>query len=332
VLAAGAAVLLCEAATCELDDTALAQVPPAAARARRPPPAPRRPRLRPHLATQDLANIRRAYDVPEILAAPYANADVLRYYKHTTDRDYQLLRLFEGPGLHSKLDLRHPIRAHCGLSLQPAYVLREAANAKSVLDVGCGRGFCTFYLANLMPDVAFTGIDLLPRHAEVAARDASKAGYNNVQFLTGDATCLHELGTKFDIIFAVEALCHLDTDQKMRDFLSSASSSLNPNGKIVIVDGFRSPGFDTCSPNQQLAMRLAETGFRIRRMPSKALWASLASESGFHVVRDVDLTQQVLPFWRLGWRFAHAALKFPPLIRYTRSVFVCITACACHHS
>jgi len=232
--------------------------------------------------------------------------------------------MFEGPGLHSKMDVRHPIRAHCGLSLQPAYVLREvaAANAKSVLDVGCGRGFCTFYLANLMPDVKFMGIDMVPRHAEFASCEASKGGYNNVQFSIGDATRLDELGTKFDIIFSVEAMCHLDTDQKMRDFLNSASLSLTPKGKIVLVDGFRSPSFDTCSPNQQLAMKLAERGFRIRRMPSKALWASMGSESGFKVVRDVDLTHQVLPFWRFGWRFAHVALKFSPLIRYTCPWFV----------
>jgi hypothetical protein len=144
----------------------------------------------------------------------------------------------------------------------------------------------------------------------------SKGGYDNVQFSIGDATRLHELRTQFDLIFSVEAMCHLDTDQQMRDFLNSASSALNPKGKIVLVDGFRSPTFDTCSPSQQLAMRLAERGFRIRRMPSKALWASLASEYGLTLVRDVDLTHQVLPFWRFGWRFAHAALRFSLLIKW----------------
>ena len=57
------------------------------------------------------------YDVQKIISTPYSKKDVIVYYKHTTDRDYQLLEMFEGPGLHSKLDVRHPIRAHCGLSL-----------------------------------------------------------------------------------------------------------------------------------------------------------------------------------------------------------------------
>ena len=266
---------------------------------------------------QDLANINRAYDVDHTVSTPFDTDDMILYYKHTTDRDYKLLEMFEGPGLHSKLDVPHPIRANCGLSLQPAYVLREvaSAHAKSVLDVGCGRGFCTFYLANLMPDVKFRGVDVVPRHAEFAAQEALKGGYENVHFSTGDATRLNELGEKFDVIFSVEAMCHLDTDQKMRDFLRSAASSLNSKGKIVLVDGFRSPNFDTCSQNQQLAMMLAERGFRIRRMPSKALWTTFGSEFGFKLVRDVELTEHVLPFWRFGWRFAHALLRFPWLIR-----------------
>ena len=223
--------------------------------------------------------------------------------------------------------MRHPIRAHCGLSLQPAYVLREVAgaHARNVLEVGCGRGFCTFYLANLMPDVNFWGVDLVPRHAEFASQEASKGGYENVHFSVGSASGLHELGMTFDVIFSVEAMCHLDTDQKMEDFLCSAASSLTPKGKIVLVDGFRSRNFNRSTKNQQLAMVLAEKGFRIRRMPSKDLWTKLASEAGFSVVRDVDLTEQVLPFWRFGWRFARAALNFPRLIR-----FLCFASCCCH--
>lgn len=143
----------------------------------------------------------------------------------------------------------------------------------------------------------------------------TKGGYKNIKFSVCDATQLDKLGEKFDIIFSVEAMCHLDTDQKMREFLHTAAASLHPKGKIILVDGFKSPNFDTCSPNQQLAMVLAEKGFRIRRMPSKALWASLGSASGFKVVSDLDLTEQVLPFWRFGWRFAHAALRFPWIIR-----------------
>ena len=60
---------------------------------------------------------------------------------------------------------------------------------------------------------------------------------------------------------------------------------------------------------------LAESGFRISAMPSKALWKKLAAAHGFVLIRELDLTHEALPFWVLGWRMARVVLLFPALVR-----------------
>jgi hypothetical protein len=62
-------------------------------------------------------------------------------------------------------------------------------------------------------------------------------------------------------------------------------------------------------------MRLAERGFQIRRMPSKAEWVQEAKEAGLHLVRSRDLTSEALPFWTTGWRAARSVLRLVPGVR-----------------
>jgi 2-polyprenyl-3-methyl-5-hydroxy-6-metoxy-1,4-benzoquinol methylase len=272
---------------------------------------------------KDIASLRTAFGAGymKALAKEFDTKQVCEYYTQTTDRDYRLLEAFGGPGLHTQLHASHPIGFQGGGTRQPAFVLAElrSVNATRVLEIGCGRGHCTLWLAGAAPDVSFTGIDLVPRHICVARDAGSKGGHSNVSFHVRDVTDLcsetTELG-KFDLIFGCEALCHMDTTKNATAFIRSASTMLRPGGRLVIIDGFRSDTFNTFSPDQQTAMLLAESGFRICAMPSKVLWRQLAMESGFRgpPVRDMDLTKEALPFWTRGWRVARVVLLFPSLV------------------
>ena len=59
---------------------------------------------------------------------------------------------------------------------------------------------------------------------------------------------------------------------------------------------------------------LAESGFRIRRMTSKATWQSLAAAAGLTLVCDADLTAEALAFWTQGWKVAHVLLALLPWV------------------
>jgi len=64
-------------------------------------------------------------------------------------------------------------------------------------------------------------------------------------------------------------------------------------------------------PDQQMAMRMAESGFRIRRMPSQLDWCAVMAKYGLVLQDSHDLTKNAIVFWTKWWRFARFILKFP---------------------
>ena len=269
----------------------------------------------------------------------FTSEDTDAYYTRTTDLDYRALELCVGPGMHSKLRAPFPILSFGGHTRQAALVLMEVVAAtegggkealdlneppthttpSNVLEVGFGRGYCTMFLASLMPHIRFHAVDRVQRHVQLAHQASEKGGYSNVELFLGDgAEFLAAVSdTTYDIVFGVESLCHLDTPCKLKTFLVSVARRLAyPGGRLVIVDGFRSADFTSTSENKRTAMRLAECGFRIRRMPSKAEWVQEAKEVGLHLIRNVDLTAEALPFWTMGWRLARTILRLIPCVRF----------------
>jgi len=251
--------------------------------------------------------------------------------------DYKVLELCVGPGMHTELCAPPPILCFGGHTRQAVLVLAEVAAVTertdrqwaelgdrtadaraSVLEVGFGRGYCLMFLAGLLPHIHFHGVDRVQRHLQLGGCACQKGGYSNVELFVGDgAEFLSSMtDTVYDVVFGVESLCHLDTPAKRKAFVASAARRLTfPGGRLVVVDGFRSAGFDDAPEDHRTAMRLAERGFNIRAMPSKAEWVQQASAEGLHLVRSLDLTSEGLPFWTLGWRIARCLLRLLPFVR-----------------
>jgi len=285
----------------------------------------------------DVCLLNRAFNVNKILAKKelLTSDDVDKYYDATTDLDYRLLEFFLGPSLHTRLCAPFPVNSYGGYTRQPAMVLMEAARAtrpplkdlqvgsllpvsSRVLEVGFGKGHCTLFLSGLLPHIQFHGVDRIARHVQVAQNACAKGGYTNVEFFCGDATeflsSVSDLS--YDLIFGVEALCHLDTLAKLKEFVGQSAKRLSPTGRLVVLDGFRSAGFAEAAEDQRTAMRLAECGFQIRKMHSKAEWIEEAKNVGLHLVKDTNLTDEALPFWTFGWRCARIILRLVPFMAY----------------
>ena len=270
---------------------------------------------------QNLERLGQLYDLQKIQNICFEKDDVIGYYDNTTELDYKVLQLCSGTGLHSKLLFAKPVLSVASTSAQAALVLKEIGHvrAKNVLEIGCGQGFCTAFLATLCPHVVFHGIDIVQKHIEIATKNKELGRLTNTKFSLCDATRFDNLASvSLDLIFSVEALCHLDTSKKRHDFLSHAYNRLCEHGRIVIIDGFRSFKFEQSSVDQQTAMRLAETGFRIRNMPAKKEWIDLARDLNFELIEDRDLTQEVMPFWEKGWRMACFVLQFSFVLKYLK--------------
>ena len=268
-------------------------------------------RTQPHPTSEDLVtdleSVNSVFGEQSLCFQP---KDIVAYYTN---------RWFVG---HTVLTAPPPVGYHGLGTRQLMFVFAEmcVTGARRVLEIGCGRGYCTLLLAGLAPNVQFDAIDLVEAHIQTAQSDAKTAGLRNTHFSVGDGT-VDNRGGPYDLIFGVESLCYV---RSVPQFLRQVSPLLRPGGRLITVDGFRSPTFPLCSVAQRTAMRIAEQAFCINAMHSKAHWKRSAVLAGLHVLTrvhktcvmytlppsDRDLTNEALPFWNMGWWLSRWAFRF----------------------
>jgi ubiquinone/menaquinone biosynthesis C-methylase UbiE len=98
-----------------------------------------------------------------------------------------------------------------------------------VLDVGCGQGIdlCEFALAGAM----ITGIDLTPRHVQLAHAHALEAGIT-ARIVEGDAEALPFADARFDRVISNGALHHTPNIELA---LNEMRRVLRPGGKATVI-------------------------------------------------------------------------------------------------
>jgi ubiquinone/menaquinone biosynthesis C-methylase UbiE len=106
----------------------------------------------------------------------------------------------------------------------------ETNGSQHFLDVGCGSGLVSRYLAQEYGGEV-TGIDIDPEQIELARRDA--AGVENVRFLEADAAELPFQENSFDIVFSLGALHYISN---WLDVLKEIKRVLKPDGYFVYAD------------------------------------------------------------------------------------------------
>jgi len=115
---------------------------------------------------------------------------------------------------------------------QRAFVaLADAGYIRSpVLDVGCGSGELSLYLARQGHDVL--GVDFSPAAIE---RAREKANYRGIpaRFLVWDALRLHELTLTFQTVVD-SAMFHCLDDPGRERFVSNLAAVLRPGGRYVL--------------------------------------------------------------------------------------------------
>lgn len=112
--------------------------------------------------------------------------------------------------------------------------LDSLATKKSIiLDVGCGTGSTSLYLAERYPNVDFLGITLVPKEIEMAMNTQKEKHIKNTKFILGDYNDIRLPNNSFDGIFALESLCY--TEDK-KNVLNKFYKILKPNAKLVVTD------------------------------------------------------------------------------------------------
>jgi len=109
----------------------------------------------------------------------------------------------------------------------------DALKPAKVLDVGCGIGGTSRYLAKKFGEgTEVTGITLSPAQVERATQLAKERGITNAKFQVMDALAMTFPDNSFDVVWACESGEHMPDKKK---YVEEMARVLKPGGRIVIA-------------------------------------------------------------------------------------------------
>ena len=96
----------------------------------------------------------------------------------------------------------------------------QLKDGQSVLDLGCGWGSVSLYVAEKFPNCKITGVSNSKTQKEYIDSVAKEKGFKNLTIITQDMNDF-QINEKFDRIISVEMLEHMKNYQKLFAKLSS---------------------------------------------------------------------------------------------------------------
>jgi tocopherol O-methyltransferase len=201
--------------------------------------------------------------------------------------------------------------------------VRQATN---ILDVGCGIGGSSLYLAEKFNAQA-TGITLSPVQASRATERAQAAQLSGrVCFQVADALAMPFADNSFDLVWTLESGEHMPDKEQ---FLRECYRVLKPGGTLLMATWCNRP---TAPPNVPLTadeQKHLDDIYRVYCLPyvvSLPDYEAIAQSLSFQSIRTADWSTAVAPFWnvvidsaitpsaifgllRSGWTTIQAALS-----------------------
>ena len=167
---------------------------------------------------------------------------------------------------------------------------------QNILDVGCGIGGSTLYLANKFEAEA-TGITLSSVQASRARERAITAGLEKqVQFQVANALAMPFADNSFDLVWSLESGEHMPDKAK---FLQECYRVLQPGGKLILATW--------CHRETSIAgeltpdeLRHLKEIYRVYCLPyviSLSEYKAIAQSIGFKNLKSDDWSMRVAPFW-----------------------------------
>lgn len=108
----------------------------------------------------------------------------------------------------------------------------ELTNGQTILELGCGWGSLTLWMAKHYPDSKITAVSNSRTQREYIMAEAEKRGLPNVTVITANMITFEGVGTSvFDRCVSVEMFEHMKNYQLL---LERISSWLKPDGKLFV--------------------------------------------------------------------------------------------------
>jgi tocopherol O-methyltransferase len=157
-----------------------------------------------------------------------------------------------------------------------------------ILDVGCGFGGSSIYLAKHYR-AQVTGITISPIQVEMASK-AAAAAQADATFLLMDAEAM-SFNERFDVIWSIESISHYQETEK---FFASAAKLIKPNGTLAITDWFKKEKLTNGEYNRFL--QPIEKGMLVE-LQSMEGYEKLMSVNGLAVQRSHDVSNNCAKTW-----------------------------------
>ncbi len=193
------------------------------------------------------------------------------------------------------------------------------ATGATVLDVGCGLGGTSVWLAKTL-GCSVTGITISPVQVEMARALAARERVS-AEFLLMDAETMSFART-FDAIWIVGALGHF-VDQ--RGFVGASARVLRPGGRFVLGDWMLGGGVGAVEPAK--LVELVGQGMLQPYFYPLATYRAWFEAAGYRIVSVEDLTAATERTWDVGlsivkeWRLLKLAAELGlDFVRFIRSI------------
>jgi tocopherol O-methyltransferase len=173
--------------------------------------------------------------------------------------------------------------------------LVEISPQDAILDVGCGMGGSSLYLAKTCR-ATVTGITLSHKQVDIATELARKEQAENVTFKVEDALSLASFSDNtFDIVWSLES-CEQFYDKQL--FIQQAFRVLKSGGQLMLATWCS--GADEYTGLQARKYQKLCVSLQLPYMPTIHHYVQLIQTQGFKIRHTLDWSANVKATWELG--------------------------------
>jgi tocopherol O-methyltransferase len=160
-----------------------------------------------------------------------------------------------------------------------------------ILDVGCGTGASSIYLARHY-QVEATGITISPIQVGLAKTAAAVTGVN-ATFLLMDAEAM-KFEKQFDVVWSVESISHY---QDIAKFFAAAAKLLPQNGTVAVIDWFKKENLNPAEHKRNILPIEKGMLVELGTMPEYEAWIR---SNNLKIIRSEILNEHCAKTWDLG--------------------------------
>jgi tocopherol O-methyltransferase len=173
----------------------------------------------------------------------------------------------------------------------------KVQSAENIIDIGCGIGGATLYLAQKFNAMA-TGITLSPIQAARARERAREMNLEDkAHFEVADALNIPFKDNNFDLVWSLESGEHMPDKTK---FVQECYRVLKPGGTLILATWCHRPTNSLAGELTADEKKHLEDIYRVYCLPSTISlpeYEAIALSCGFKNLRSDDWSMAVAPFW-----------------------------------